>query len=269
MILASIVVLALATTAAAGTITPESGPTRNAGDTDTLYKILLAVGLVAIVAVWALLFVSLTRFRASRGHEASQVRGNTAIEWSWAAVPSAVVTAIIVLALLMLPDIKNPAASGPDSLAQASDLNAAVGQPPPPGGKALEIEVSGQQFLWRFQYPNGAVSFHELVVPRDTTVLLTVNAIDVAHAWWIPELGGKFDALPGQPNETWFKATETGRFEGQCAELCGSHHAEMTATVNVVEPDEYRTYVSQLKSDIDSARSEQQRQGEQLRDEQG
>ena len=85
-------------------------------------------------------------------------------------------------------------ASGPEAVAEARDQYATINQPPPPGGKSLDIQVSGQQFLWRYQYPNQAVSFHEMVVPRDTTVTLTLKANDVIHSWWIPELGGKLDA---------------------------------------------------------------------------
>lgn len=260
LIAAALAMLALAGVAGADAITPDSGPTQNSQDTDTLYKIVLVIGLGTLAAIWGLLFYALVRFRSGRVEHASQIRGNRKLEWSWVAIPSVIVVAIIVITLIMLPDIKNPADSGPDALAQARGLNASVDQPPPPNGKGLQINVSGQQFLWRFQYPNGAVAFHDLVVPKDTTVLLTLKSIDVAHSWWIPELGGKFDALPGQENETWFKATETGSFNGQCAELCGSNHTEMTARVVVVEPDQYRAFVKQLKADIDQARSEQQKQ---------
>lgn len=269
LIVAALAMLAFAGAAAAGTITPESGPTQNAGDTDTLYKIVLVIGLVVIGAIWAALFLSLMRYRSGKQHEAAQVRGNSAIEWTWAVIPTVLVIAIAVLSLVMLPDIKNPASSGPDDVAAARGLNASVGQKPPADGKGLRIHVSGQQFLWRFQYPNGAVSFHNLTVPENTTVLLEVETVDVAHSWWIPALGGKVDALPGQPNETWFKATRTGSFEGQCAELCGTNHAAMTAQVDVVEPDEYRAYVSQLKSDIDQARTDQQQQAKQFKNGQG
>ena len=75
-------------------------------------------------------------------------------------------------------------------------------------------------------------SYQEMVVPVDTTVTLDINAQDVAHSWWIPKLGGKFDAIPGYTNHTWFKIPGklAGQvFTGQCAELCGRNHANMTA----------------------------------------
>jgi cytochrome c oxidase subunit 2 len=155
---------------------------------------------------------------------------------------------IAVIALIMVPDIQNPAPSGSASLAEARSQNAAIDQPPPPGrAKALQITVSGQQYIWRYQYPNGAVSFQEMVVPVDTTVTLDIKANDVAHSWWIPKLGGKADAVPGYTNKTWFKATATGTFQGQCAEYCGSGHAVMSAKVTVVEQQQYKTWVDSQK----------------------
>jgi cytochrome c oxidase subunit 2 len=185
---------------------------------------------------------------------APEVRGNFRLELGWTIGASVVVTAIAIVTFFVLDDIRDPVASGPSALAEVRGENAAINQPAPPGKGALHIKVSGQQYFWRFQYPNGAVSFHDMVVPKDTTVTLEISSNDVAHSWWIPKLGGKFDAIRGLTNETWFKATETGTFTGQCAELCGSNHAYMTAKVIVVEPDRYLQWVQGQKSAIDEAR---------------
>jgi cytochrome c oxidase subunit 2 len=249
-------------------LTPEAGPSKNAQDTDTLYKIVLFVGLAVIGLVWAILFYSLIRFRARRGRRVPQIHGNTPLEIGWTVGASAIVIAITIVTYVFLDDIRDPASSGPASVAEARDQVAAVGQPPPPGGEGLEIQVSGQQFLWRYQYPNGVVSFHEMVVPRDQTVLLTIKANDVIHSWWIPELGGKMDAVPGYDNETWFKATETGVFEGQCAELCGTGHAAMTAKVRVVEPAQYEAWLETEEREIAQARRLAQVQRRQIEAEQ-
>ena len=93
-------------------------------------------------------------------------------------------------------------------------------------------------------------SYEEMVVPTDTTVTLDINAQDVAHSWWIPKLGGKFDAVPGYTNHTWFKIP--GKlagtiFTGQCAELCGRNHANMIAQVRAVTPPEYEAWLDQRK----------------------
>ena len=90
--------------------------------------------------------------------------------------------------------------------------------------------MNGQQYLWRYDYPGGrGLSYYELVVPTNTTVTLNITSSDVHHSWWIPKLGGKADAMPGHTNETWFKITKAGTYEGQCAELCGEGHADMRA----------------------------------------
>jgi cytochrome c oxidase subunit 2 len=254
--------LVLASAAGADAVSPDAGPTQNAIDTDTLYKIVLYTGLGVIGLVWGILFWSLFRYRARRGRTAPAIRGNTPLEIGWTVAAGGLVTVIAVVTLFYLDDIKNPLPSAPAELAEASRQNAAINQASPAG--ALEIKVSGQQYLWRYQYPNGAVSFHDMVVPADTTVTLQITSNDVAHSWWIPELGGKFDALRGLDNETWFKATRTGVFEGQCAELCGANHAFMTAKVIVVEPDRYERWVENQEQLIEEAQREGQRQKQRL-----
>ncbi len=88
--------------------------------------------------------------------------------------------------------------------------------------------MNGQQYLWRYDYPgSGRFNYHEMVVPTNTTVVLKITSSDVIHSWWIPKLGGKADAMPGHINETWFKIAKEGVYKGQCAELCGSNHADM------------------------------------------
>jgi cytochrome c oxidase subunit II len=255
----SVIGLVLAGTAMAGAFSPESGPTQNADDTSTLYKIVFITGLAVIALVWGILFWCLYRYRARRRVAAAQIRGNSPLELSWTAAAVVLITAITIVSLIFLDDIKNPVASGPAALAEVRGQNAAVDQPPAPGGDELDIKVKGRQYLWSFQYPNGAVSFHDMIVPRDRTVALEISTNDVAHSWWIPKLGGKVDALPDLPNETWFKATESGVFRGQCAELCGANHAAMTARVIVVEPDRYDAWVETQKKLIDEARKQAQK----------
>ena len=248
--------LLIAGPAGADAISPEAGPTKNAVDTDTLYKIVFFMGCAVVGVVWAILFYSLFRFRARRRRVPPQIRGNTALEISWTVAATTIVVAIATVELIMLPGIKNPQASGPDGLAEARSENATVDQPPVPGGKGINVKVSGQQYFWRFQYPNGAVSFHDLIAPRDTTVTLDITSNDVAHSWWIPDLGPKFDAIRGYTNQSWFKATKTGTFEGQCAEFCGPNHTFMTAKVVVVEPDRYQQWVEDQKKQIQQAQKQ-------------
>ena len=114
----------------------------------------------------------------------------------------------------------------------------------PPNGKSLNITVIGRQYIWQFVYPGanepdglGApYSYEEMVVPTETTVTLDIVSADVVHSWWIPQLGGKFQAVPGYHNYTWFKIPKPGVYRGQCAILCGRGHARMIATVKAVPP---------------------------------
>jgi cytochrome c oxidase subunit 2 len=248
----------------ADVLTPEAGPTPNAQKIDELYKIVFYIGMAVIGVVWVVLLYSLFRFRARRGRQAPQISGNTPLEIGWTVAAGVIVAAITIVTYIYLDDITNPVASGPEAVAEARDQYATINQPPPSGGKSLDIQVSGQQFLWRYQYPNQAVSFHEMVVPRDTTVTLTLKANDVIHSWWIPALGGKLDAVPGYTNKTWFKASETGTFEGQCAELCGSGHYAMTAKVTVVEPDRYLAWVENQKKEFEEGQKLAQEQRKQI-----
>jgi cytochrome c oxidase subunit 2 len=248
---------AFAATAGADALTPDAGPSKNAVDIDTLYKLVFYIGLGVIAIVWGVLFFSLFRFRARRWRRPPQIFGNVPLELGWTVAAGTIVVVIAFVTYIMLDGIKNPAPSGSPALAEARNQNASLDQPSPPTGtKPLNITVSGQQYIWRYQYPNGAVSFQEMVVPVDTTVVLSVKANDVAHSWWIPKLGGKVDALPGYTNKTWFKATDTGTFKGQCAELCGSGHAVMSAQVVVVEQQQYQQWVSDQKALVKQAQQE-------------
>jgi cytochrome c oxidase subunit II len=260
----AVAALLLAPSALADAISPEAGPTKNAVKADTLYKIVLFAGVLVIALVWGVLFYSLARFRARRGRTAPQIRGNTPLELGWTIGAGTLAVVIAIITLVYLNDIRDPTASGPAALADVRGENAAINQPSPPGGKSLAIKVAGQQYLWRYQYPNGAVSFQEMVVPKDTTVTLTITANDVAHSWWIPKLGGKQDAIPGLTNETWFKVTKTGTFTGQCAEFCGANHAFMSAKVVVVEPAQYQQWVTRQKQLIAQAQKEVQKQRKQF-----
>jgi cytochrome c oxidase subunit II len=170
-----------------------------------------------------------------------------------------------------LDDIENPPESGPDGLRASQARFASVDQPTPPSGRPyLKIGVNGQQYIWRYDYPGKRVlfSYHEMVVPVDTTVVLEITASDVIHSWWIPQLGGKADAVPGHVNETWFKipADKAGTtFEGQCAELCGYNHADMRAQVKAVTPDQYEAWADKRSDEIEAAGKElgkQRKEGE-------
>jgi cytochrome c oxidase subunit 2 len=267
--------LLLAPVAGADLLSPESGGSPNADDIDTLYWFIFAVAVVVFVGVEGVLLYSVFKFKAKKGRVAAQIRGNTRLEIGWTVGAAAILVVLAVLTFVKLDAIRNPPDSSPDGL-QLADTSRRL----PPNGKSLNICVNGQQYIWRYTYAENCkagknlgapFSYEEMVVPVDTTVTLDINAQDVAHSWWIPKLGGKFDAIPGYTNHTWFKipakfgAKPGGTvFFGQCAELCGRNHANMTARVRAVSVDEYQRWLSQREADIKSAEQQGAAQRKQL-----
>jgi cytochrome c oxidase subunit 2 len=255
--------LVFAPGALADAFTPESGGSPNADDIDALYKITLYIGIVIFLGVEGTLLYSLVKYRARRGGPgAEQIHGNTPLEIGWTIGAAVILVVLTVVTFVYLPDIENPPASGPNGLQANTAYFASIDQPDPPksGGPFLTIEVNGQQYLWRYDYRGGdqLYSFYEMVVPTDTTVVLKITSSDVQHSWWIPKLGGKADAVPGYVNETWFKvpAGREGTYFGQCAELCGSNHADMRAQVRAVTPAEFETWAEEQRQGIAQSRED-------------
>jgi cytochrome c oxidase subunit II len=251
-----VALLVLAGPAAADIWSPESGGSPNADKIDTLYKITLFVAIPIFLIVEGTLIYSLVKYRARRGGQAEQIRGNQPLEIGWTVAAAVILVILTGVTFAFLKGITDPERSGPQ-IANGVQV-AAIDQPDPPGGGGLRIEVNGQQYLWRYDYGGGndLFTYNEMVVPTDTTVSLDITSSDVQHSWWIPKLGGKADAVPGHVNETWFKISKPGLYEGQCAELCGVNHAEMRATVRAVPPDEFKRWSTRQRADIKAAREE-------------
>ena len=255
----------------AGFILPPDGVSPNANDIFELYLMLLIMSAVVFIGVEGLLIWFALKYKARRGRVAAQIHGNTRLEVGWTIGAAVLLVFITTVTFIKLPGIKDPAVSDIDAKGNpvaANALFASTDQPAPPRGDTLNITVDGQQYVWRFQYPrqgNKTVfAYEEMVVPEGMTVILRITSDDVVHSWWIPDLGGKMDAVPGYVNKTWFKATETGTFKGQCAELCGRNHANMTARVRVVPFDEYQAWYDREAQDIVTARREAARQRDEL-----
>ncbi len=274
--LAALALLAFAAGASADAFSPESGGSPNADSIDALYWFVMVVALVVFFGVEGALFYSLIKFKARKGAVPAQIRGNTRLEIGWTIGAALILVVLAVLTFVKLGDIRNP----PNSSANGLRLAAGPSERLPPNGKSLNICVNGQQYVWRYTYTpdcknaplDAAFSYEEMVVPVDTTVTLTINAQDVAHSWWIPKLGGKFDAVPGYTNYTWFKIP--GRlagkaFTGQCAELCGRNHANMTARVRAVTPSQYEQYIQNRKADLKAANGAAAQQRKQLESQPG
>src|ERR1700733_6158782 len=241
--------------------TPESGGSPNANQIDTLYKLTLVIALLIFFAVEGGLAYALIKFRKRKGAVAAQIHGNTRLEIGWTAAAAVILVALAILTFSKLSSIQNPPNSGADgaSLSQLGEQNnllyASTNRRLPPNGKALDINVIGRQYIWQFVYPGASepdglgapYSYEEMVVPTKTTITLDIKSSDVVHSWWVPKLGGKFQAVPGYQNYTWFKVEKPGVFRGQCAILCGRGHARMIATVKAVPPAQFDQWLENQK----------------------
>jgi cytochrome c oxidase subunit 2 len=228
--------------------------------------IVLVCAIVIFVGVEGALLYSMFRFKARKGAVAAQIRGNTRLEIGWTVGAALILVVLSVVTFAKLAPIRNPPDSGPNGFQTANGVLTAAGPSKklPPNGKALNICVNGQQYIWRYTYAQDCTNapldapfaYTSMVVPTDTTVTLDIRSQDVAHSWWIPKLGGKFDAIPGYTNYTWFKIP--GRlagkdFRGQCAELCGRNHANMVAFVRAVPPAQFEQWLAARKAEIKAA----------------
>jgi cytochrome c oxidase subunit 2 len=243
---------------------PAHGASPNARETYSLYMITLYIALVIFFAVEGALVYALIKFRKRKGNVPAQIHGNTRLEVSWTVAAAVILLALAVITFAKLSSIQDPPNSGPGGaqLGEAENLlYASTDRKLPPNGKALEITVIGRQYIWQFVYPGanepdglGApYSYEELVVPTNTTISLNIVSEDVVHSWWVPELGGKFQAVPGYHNYTWFKVSKPGLFRGQCAILCGRGHARMIATVKAVPPAQFEAWLARQKQQIAAA----------------
>jgi cytochrome c oxidase subunit 2 len=255
-----LVALVLAPSAFANFITPKTGGSPNADQIHSLYLIILYIAAVVFVIVEGALVYSVYRFRAKKVKTAAQIHGNTRLEISWTIAAAAILVVLTVVTFIKLPSILNP----PNS--SAPFLESSLNQPSPPNGKKLTICVQGRQYIWRYVYGTGCehnpfgaklpYSYQEMVVPANTTVVLSISSIDVIHSWWVPSLGGKVDAVPGYTTYTWFKAVGPALYHGQCAQLCGRQHAFMTALVDVVSPAQYQAWLARQSKLIQTANSQ-------------
>jgi cytochrome c oxidase subunit II len=208
-----------------GGIGPLDSQTPNGEAINEVYWVVFAICAVVFVLVegWVILFI--VRFRRRRGvpehAEGPQIHGNTRLEVIWTLIPSLVLLGIAVYVFARTPAV----------------------QATTEGGREVRVRVEAHQFYWQYEYENGAISLDTLRIPVDTPIVLELTALDVDHSWWVPELTGKKDALPGRTNELGFIADNEGTYEGWCAEHCGVQHSVMHTTVEVVSAAEFEGWV--------------------------
>jgi cytochrome c oxidase subunit 2 len=207
---------------------------------DTLLWIGFVAAAIVIVAINGALIYAVRRYRGARGSEPSQVRGGRRAQFRAAAGLTVFAAAILVVSLVYTGKARETPTTGPAGLAAARS-------------RPLKIETTGQQWLWRYEYPNEAFSYYKLVVPVDTTVELDLVSTDVIHTWDVPQLAGKRDAVPGKTNHVVFRADEEGVYRGQSATFSGQAYGAMRTEVDVVSPRKYEEFVKRQKADIQAA----------------
>jgi len=218
------------------------------------YWLLVIITAIALF-VLALLITVMVRFNARSNPTPSRTTHNTLIEVAWTLIP------VLILVGIAVPSFR--------LLFLQLDLPKAD----------LTVKATGKQWYWSYAYPdNGKFEFdsllacdesrnkceqprllavdNELVVPVNKIVRVQTTGADVIHSFAVPAFGIKIDAIPGRLNETWFKATQTGKFRGQCSELCGKDHAFMPIVVHVVTDQEFTAWVQDAKKKYAAAKTD-------------
>lgn len=151
------------------------------------------------------------------------------LEIAWTAVPAIVLAILFLISILILRFL----VSAPMQEAGAKETST-----------ALNVRVIGHQWWWEFQYPDmKIVTANEMHVPVGRHINISTETADVIHSFWVPELGGKIDVVPGQTNRTGFTVDQTGEFTGRCSEFCGQQHANMLLKVIAEPQDQFDTWV--------------------------
>jgi cytochrome c oxidase subunit 2 len=216
------------------------------------HTMLLWICLVIFVGVFGTMFYSVLKHRKSQGYKAANFHHSTTVEIIWTIIPFFILVGMAYPATKTIIAMKDT--SSPD----------------------ITIKTTGYQWKWGYDYITGegeGISFfsslatpkgqinntasknenyllevdNPLVVPVGKKVRILLTANDVIHAWWVPALGSKQDAIPGYVRDTWFTADKPGTYRGQCAELCGKEHGFMPIVVEVVEPQKYAQWVAEQK----------------------
>ncbi|WP_052158794.1 cytochrome c oxidase subunit II [Halobacillus sp. BBL2006] len=199
--------------------------------TDLIY---LSFGLMMLVFIVVIIlfvrFVSKYRDNSeSKPRTIKDDKENKWLELTWTILP------FILLAILAVPTIK-----------ATYDLTSSISENEEgSSGDEIIIDVEAQRFNWKFTYENGSTSYDELVLPVGKKVKFRLTSKDVIHSFWIPSLAGKIDVIPGKETKLSFRPSDTGTFQGKCAEFCGAEHALMRFETRVVSNFEFQQWLKQ------------------------
>ncbi|HAF10957.1 MAG TPA: cytochrome c oxidase subunit II [Chloroflexi bacterium] len=194
-----------------------------------LYWLMFGAAVIVLAIVVGALVVAGIRFRERPGHQARQYHGNNVLELIWTVVPTLMVISFSVLSF--------------QRLALVNDVDS---------GAAMTVQAEGKQWVWNFQYPSDPKfklsdgtylkAAEELHIPAGQKVKIELSSVDVIHAFYLPSLGGQKDAVPGRATAMWIQADRPGTYNGQCAEFCGTGHADMLITVVAQNPADYAAW---------------------------
>jgi cytochrome c oxidase subunit 2 len=193
--------------------------------------VVIAVFVGVLIVVATVVLAIRFRYRPGKNENPKQIHGNTKLEIGWTILPA------LILAVLAVPTVSTIFDLAKD-----------------PGPSALQVTVEGKQWWWQFSYPDQKiVTADEMVIPVGRQVKLNLTACDgtgtaktcnVIHSFWVPELNGKKDVVPGHDNWTWIEADKPGTYLGQCAEYCGLSHANMRFRVIAKSKADFEQWVS-------------------------
>jgi cytochrome c oxidase subunit 2 len=188
---------------------------------DPLWWFLVAVTLVMTTLIFLGVFAFAIKYRRRReGEKTPYIHGSMKLEIVWSVIP------LFVMLIMFF---------------WGSKLYYEYYNPPP---DAIDVYVTGKQWMWKVQYPEGQREINELHVPVGRAVKLTMASEDVIHSFFIPAFRMKRDVVPGHFNVAWFRATKPGKYHLFCAEYCGTQHSGMIGWVTVMEPVEYQNWLS-------------------------
>jgi len=200
-------------------------------DIDWLFSLIQWITGVIFLGVMGALLAFVVKYRHREGRRATYTHGNTVLEVLWTIVPAIILIVLFMLSQSIWWSIKG---SVPDS--------------------NFQVHVTAKQFNWEVTYPGPDGQFgtdddltleNELHVPINTVVVVTLQSRDVIHSFFLPNLRLKQDAVPGREIRAWFEATEPGRYELPCAELCGFGHSGMLGYLTVYSPEDYSKWVKE------------------------
>jgi cytochrome c oxidase subunit II len=216
-----------------------------AQETAGLFYTVFWIAAVIFILVEGLLVYFVLRYqRRAQDEHPEQYHGNTRLEVTWTIIPALILAVVFALTLRTMGTV------GPTN----------------PPSEGTPINVRGHQWWWEIQYNNGQVlTASELHMPAGQVMNVTLTSQDVIHSFWVPKLMGKTDTMPGHENKTWILTDQLGMYEGQCAEFCGTQHANMLFRVIVQSPEDFQAWLqSQQAPPVEPAAGSLEARGKEI-----